>query len=34
MIVAIILPRYDEKFWKELLGGKKSEAQSLKELGF
>ena len=26
--------RYDEKFWKELLGGKKSEAQSLKELGF
>lgn len=26
--------RYDETFWKELLGGKKSEAQSLKELGF
>ncbi len=26
--------RYDEAFWKELLGGKKSEAQSLKELGF
>lgn len=26
--------RYDEKFWKELLGGRKSEAQSLKELGF
>lgn len=27
--------RYDEKFWKELLGsGKKSEAQNLKELGF
>ena len=26
--------RYDEKFWKELLGGKKSEAQSMKELGF
>jgi hypothetical protein len=26
--------RYDEAFWKELLGGKKPEAQSLKELGF
>lgn len=26
--------RYDETFWKELLGGKKGEAQSLKELGF
>jgi DNA helicase HerA-like ATPase len=26
--------RYDEAFWKELLGGKKSDAQSLKELGF
>lgn len=26
--------RYDEAFWKELLGSKKSEAQSLKELGF
>jgi hypothetical protein len=27
--------RYDEKFWKELLGsGKRSEAQNLKELGF
>jgi len=26
--------RYDEKFWKELLGKSKSEAQSLKELGF
>jgi hypothetical protein len=28
--------RYDEKFWKELLkgGGKKSEAQNMKELGF
>ena len=28
--------RYDEKFWKELLreAGKKSEAQSMKELGF
>jgi hypothetical protein len=27
--------RYDEKFWKELLGGgRKSEAQSMKELGF
>ena len=28
--------RYDEAFWKELLGGggKKSEAQNLKELGF
>ena len=28
--------RYDEEFWKELLGGKekKSEAQNLKELGF
>ena len=31
-----ILPsrRYDETFWKELLGSRKSEAQSLKELGF
>jgi hypothetical protein len=28
--------RYDEQFWKELLGSKekKSEAQNLKELGF
>ena len=26
--------RYDETFWKELLGSRKSEAQSLKELGF
>ena len=28
--------RYDDVFWKELLGGggKKSEAQNLKELGF
>jgi len=28
--------RYDEEFWKELLGGKekRSEAQNLKELGF
>ena len=26
--------RYNDEFWKELLGGKKSEAQSLKELGF
>ena len=29
--------RYDEKFWKELLGearGKKSKEQNLKELGF
>jgi hypothetical protein len=26
--------RYDDAFWKELLGSKKSEAQSLKELGF
>jgi hypothetical protein len=27
--------RYDDAFWKELLGGgKKSEAQNLKELGF
>jgi len=28
--------RYDETFWKELLGGggKKSEVQNLKELGF
>ncbi len=27
--------RYDDKFWKELLGGgRKSEAQNLKELGF
>jgi len=28
--------RYDEKFWKELLGGKgkKSEMENLKELGF
>jgi hypothetical protein len=30
------LRRYDDAFWKELLGdrGKKSEAQNLKELGF
>jgi len=27
--------RYDEAFWKELMGaGKRSEAQNLKELGF
>ena len=28
--------RYDEVFWKELIGGggKKSEAQNMKELGF
>jgi hypothetical protein len=28
--------RYDDVFWKELLGtaGRKSEAQNLKELGF
>lgn len=26
--------RYDEAFWKELLGGKKSREQNLKELGF
>ena len=26
--------RYDEAFWKELLGGKKSQAESMKELGF
>jgi hypothetical protein len=28
--------RYDEAFWKELLGGKgkRSEEQNLKELGF
>lgn len=26
--------RYDETFWQELLGSKKSEAQSMKELGF
>jgi len=28
--------RYDDAFWKELLGGggRKSEAQSMKELGF
>ncbi|MEW6028176.1 MAG: ATP-binding protein [Chloroflexota bacterium] len=26
--------RYDEAFWKELLGGKRSAAQNLKELGF
>ena len=39
--VPILLPiegsrRYDDAFWKELLGGggKKSEAQNLKELGF
>jgi hypothetical protein len=34
MKVVLHSPRYDEKFWKELLGGKKSEAQGLKELGF
>ncbi|HVM71233.1 MAG TPA: ATP-binding protein [Anaerolineales bacterium] len=26
--------RYDDTFWKELFGGKRSEAQNLKELGF
>jgi len=26
--------RYDEKFWKELLGGKRSREESMKELGF
>ncbi len=26
--------RYDEKFWKELLGSKRSQAESMKELGF
>ena len=26
--------RYDENFWKELLGAKKDGAQALKELGF
>jgi hypothetical protein len=26
--------RYDEAFWKELLGGKRSKEQNLKELGF
>ncbi len=27
--------RYDETFWKELLGGgKRSEAQNMRELGF
>jgi hypothetical protein len=26
--------RYDEAFWKDLLGGKRSEAQNMKELGF
>lgn len=26
--------RYDEKFWKELLGNKRSQAESMKELGF
>jgi len=26
--------RYDESFWKEMKGGKKSEAERLKELGF
>jgi hypothetical protein len=26
--------RYDDAFWKEMGGGKKSEAQNMKELGF
>jgi hypothetical protein len=26
--------RYDDTFWHELQGGKRSEAQNLKELGF
>jgi hypothetical protein len=34
MLLPVRSRRYDDAFWKELLGGKRSKEQNLKELGF